>query len=82
MISNIQAQEQTIIVQSRIVDALLVDDQRVGERTDFQQAIPVTTRTSQARDFQAQDRSDVPETDLGHQALKSVTADTEDPDCP
>src|SRR6266480_7466479 len=69
-----EAQQQTIIVQSRIVDALLVDDQRVGERTDLQQAIPVAARTSQARDFQAQHGTNVSETDLGHQELKSIPA--------
>src|SRR5205807_2890933 len=61
------------IVRSRIVDALLVNDQRIGEGTDLQQAIPITARAGQARDFQTQDCSYVAQSYFGNQQLKTVT---------
>src|SRR5438270_315664 len=72
MISNIQAQQQAVVVQAGIIDSLFVDDQGVGEGTDLQQAIPITARASQARDFQTQDCSHVAQSHFGDQPLKAV----------
>ena len=63
----LEAQLETIIVAPRIIDAFFINDQRIGERTDFQQAIPIAAGASQARNFQAQDRSAVLESDFGNQ---------------
>jgi hypothetical protein len=75
MISNIQAQQQAVVVQAGIVDGLFVDDQGVRERTDLQQALPITARAGQARDFQAQNGSDVAKSYFSHQPLKTVASD-------
>ena len=71
---SFEAQQQAVVVQAGIVDGLFVDDQGIGERTDLQQAIPITARAGQARDFQAQNGSDVAESDFSHQPLKPVAS--------
>src|SRR6266700_1798810 len=39
---------ESIIVVSRIIDALFVNDQRVGEGTNLQEVIPIAARARQA----------------------------------
>ena len=68
-------QEQAVVVLSRIIDAVLVDDEGVGQATDLDEAIPVAAGTGQARGFQAQDGADAAETDLGHQVLEAVATE-------
>ncbi len=68
---SIQTQEQAIIEMRRIVDAVFIKNQGVGQRADLQQAMPVHRVSSQSRDFQAEHDSGSPQTDLGHQPLES-----------
>src|SRR5262245_64056853 len=42
-----KAEEQPIIILTWIIDAFLIDDKRLGQSTDLQQAIRVTAGTSQ-----------------------------------
>jgi hypothetical protein len=72
----LQPKQEAIIRVAWIIDALLVNDQGVGEGTDLQQAIPITARAGQARDFQAQHRSHVAQSHFGHQPLKSIAPNT------
>ena len=67
------AEEQAVGVLAGVVDAVLVDDQGVGQGADLQQAIPVTTGAGQAGRFQAEDGAGLPEPDLGDQELEAVT---------
>jgi hypothetical protein len=41
-------QEQAIVVLSRIINAILVDDEGIGQATDLDETIPVAAGTSQA----------------------------------
>jgi hypothetical protein len=68
-------QEQAVVVLSRIIDAILVDDERVGQATDLDEAVPVAAGTSQPRGFEAQDGADAAESDLGHQVLEAVASE-------
>jgi hypothetical protein len=43
-----ESQEQSIIVLSRVVNAVFINDEGLGEGTDLNEAIPIATRTSQA----------------------------------
>jgi hypothetical protein len=38
-------------MRSGIIDAFFVDDERVGERADFQQSVPIAARARQTRDL-------------------------------
>ena len=68
-------QEQAVVVLGRIIDAILVDDERIGQATDLDETIPVAAGTSQARGFQAEDGADTAEPDLGHQVLEAVASE-------
>src|SRR5437899_10498835 len=68
----LEAEQETIIVVSRIIDAFFVNDERVGEGANLQQVIPVATGAGQARDFQTQDRSAMLESDFSDERLKAI----------
>src|SRR6266849_1049844 len=70
----LESEQQTIIIGSWIIDAFFVNDERVRERTNFQQPIPVAARASQARDLQAEHGPNVPQTHFSHQPLKTIAA--------
>src|SRR5262249_49393880 len=52
---------------------LLIDDQRIGQGTDLQQAIPVAAGAGQAGSFQAEDGPGLAQPDLSDQGLEAVT---------
>ena len=69
------SQEQAVVVLSGIIDAVLVDDQGVGQGTDLDESIPVAARTGQAGGFQAEDGAGAAEADLGHQVLEAIATE-------
>ena len=58
-----------------VVDAVLVEDQRVGQRADLQQPVPVGGVARQARDLQPEHDAGAPQADLGDQLLEAVAVD-------
>ena len=44
----LEAQEQAIVKVTRVVDAVLVEDERLGEGADFQEPMPVRRIARQA----------------------------------
>src|SRR5436305_13294518 len=54
------------------VDTVLVDDQRVGQGADLQQAIPVAAGAGEAGGFEAEDGPGLAESNLGDQELEAV----------
>ena len=67
-----ESQEKTVGILSRVIDAVFIDDRGVGEGTDLDETIPITTRSCQAGGFQAQDGPGSSQADLGDDVLKSV----------
>jgi len=55
-----------------VVHAALVADDRLGQRTDLEQVVPVGAVASEARDFQAQHDSRVAEADFRDQLLEAA----------
>ena len=55
----------------RIVDAIFVQDQRVGQRADLQEPVPVHRVPGQTRHLQAEHDAGPRQADLGHQPLES-----------
>jgi hypothetical protein len=55
----------------RIIETVLVEDQRAGEGTDLQQPMPVTAVTGQSGNLQAEDQSGSPKTHFRHQPLET-----------
>jgi hypothetical protein len=71
----LQTEQQAIIEVRRVVHPVLVQDQRVGQRTDFQKAVPVSRIARQTRHFQTHDDSGPPHTDLADQLLETFAID-------
>ena len=55
----LEAEQQAIVEQRRMIDAVVVADERVGDAAQFQQAIPIRIVPRQARDFQSEDDAHV-----------------------
>ena len=68
---SFEAEQEPVVEARWIVDAILVEDQRVGERADLQQAMPVGVVPCQARDLQPHDDARVAHAHLGDQPLKA-----------
>ena len=68
----LEAQQQPVVEVTGIVDAVLVEDERVGERADLEEPMPVGGAPREPRDFQAHGETDPPEADLSHQPLEAV----------
>ncbi len=56
---------------ARIVEAVLIEDEGVGEGTDFQEPVPIRRVACQSRDFQAEHDAGFLQTHFGYQLLKS-----------
>ncbi len=67
----LEPEQQAVVEVRRVVHAVLVADQRVGQRADLQQPMPVHRVARQARDLQAEHDAGMPHADLGHQALEA-----------
>jgi hypothetical protein len=71
----LEAQEQAIVKVPRVVDAILVEDERLGEGADFQEPVPVRRIARQARHLQPHHEPHAAEADLGDEALKAIALD-------
>ena len=69
----LQAKHQPVVERPRVIQAIAVADQRVGDGAQVQQPIPVGVVAGQAADLQAQHQPDVAEGDLGGQTGKPRT---------
>src|SRR5215472_2219273 len=54
-----------------VVEAVLVEDEGVGQSADFQQTVPVRGAAGQPRDLQAQHDPDLAHADGGYQLLEA-----------
>ncbi|HMF36059.1 MAG TPA: hypothetical protein VKF17_05445 [Isosphaeraceae bacterium] len=69
-----QPHQQPIVVQGRVVDAVLVGQQGVENRAPLQKTIPVRVGPGQSTDLEAKDDSDVIEVHLGQEPLEAQSA--------
>ena len=66
-----QPEQQTIVVIGRIIQAVLIGQQSPEDGTQLQELMPIFIRACQPAHLQAQDETDVVETDLRQQILKA-----------
>ena len=55
----LEAEQQTIVEQRGMIDAVGIADQGVGEAAEIEQAIPIGVVAREARDFEAEHDADV-----------------------
>jgi hypothetical protein len=68
----LEPQQQPIIKLAAIIDPVLVEDERIRQRADLQQPMPVGRVPSETGDLQSHDDADAAESDVGDEALKAV----------
>ena len=71
----LQPQHQAIVEHARVIDAILVGQQRAGQPTQVEQPVPISIVACQARDLKPQDDPDVAEGDLGGQVGEADALD-------
>jgi hypothetical protein len=69
-----EAQDQPVVERAGVIQAVLVQDQRAGQRADLQQPVPVGVVARQPGDFQAQHDAGPAHADVGDQPLEAVAA--------
>src|SRR5438270_4518297 len=70
---SFQAKQQPVVDQSRIVDAVLVDDQAVHEGTEFQERVPIAPVACQPRRLDRQHGAGLAGADRREQTLEAGT---------
>ncbi len=70
---SIQTKQQSIVEQRRMVHAIVVADERVGDAAEFQQTIPIRIVPRQARDLQSQDDAYVRQCHFAGEASEART---------
>lgn len=66
----LHAQQQAVVEIGGVVQAVFVKDQRIGERADFQQAVPIAGVTRQTRHLKPQYNSRLAHPHITYQTLK------------
>jgi len=72
--TSIQAEQESVIKVCRVIDSILVENERAGQRTQLDQAVPVGGVSRQARDLQPHHQACLAEGDLADELLKPVPA--------
>jgi hypothetical protein len=67
------SQQQAIVEMRGIVEPVLIQDEHVRERAQFQQSMPIRGVACQARHFQAEHDPDATQADFGHQTLEAFS---------
>ncbi len=70
-----EAKQEPVVEVARVIEPVLVEDQRLGERADLQQPVPVGVVAGQPGDLQPDHDPGLAHADVGDQALEAVTAD-------
>jgi len=68
----LEAEQQPVVAQARIVDALGIDEQRSYQAAQSDQMVPVAIVAGQTRRLQAQDRAHRAQRDLGDQQVSQM----------
>ena len=66
-----QAEQQPVVHQARVVDAVRIDDQGAGQRAEVDQMVPVAPVARQPRGLEAEHRADGAGAELGDQTLEA-----------
>ena len=66
----LKPQHESVIEIGRVIDAVSVGDQRVGDRAQIQQLVPVGVVAGQPRHLDAQHDPDLAQPDVGDQLLE------------
>ena len=69
----LETEQQPVVEVRRVVHTVLVEDQRLGERADLEQPMPVGRVARQSRDLQAEHHARATHADLGDELLETLS---------
>ena len=72
--SPLQSEQEPVVEVCRIIDSILIENERAGQRTQLDQPMPVCGVPGQARDLQPHHQACLAKGDLTDQFLKPVPA--------
>ena len=72
---SFEAEQQTVVEQRRMIDAVSISDQCVGQPGEIDEAVPVGVVASEARHLEPKNKPDAGECDLGGEARKAGARD-------
>ena len=75
----LQPQEKPVVEVLRAVDPVFIDNQRVGQRADLQQPVPVCGVARQARDLEPEHDAGMSHAHLAHELLETFPVDARCP---
>lgn len=67
----LEPEQQAIVEVGRVVHAVFIEDERVGQGADLQQPMPVRIVSGEAGYLQPHDDPPAPHADIGHQVLEA-----------
>lgn len=67
----LQPEQEPIVEVARVVDAVFVEDERVGQRADLEEPVPVGGVAREARDLEAEHNARAPHADFADELLEA-----------
>lgn len=67
----LHAEQQPVVEVRRVVEAVLVEDQGIGQGADLEEAVPVRGAARQAGHLEPEHHADLAHADGGHEALEA-----------
>jgi hypothetical protein len=67
----LEPEQEAVVVEPRIVEAVIVPDQRARQGADLQKLVPVPAGPGEPGHLEPQDQAHLPEPNLRHQALEA-----------
>ena len=67
----LESQQKSIVEQRRMINAIVVANESIGDAAEFQQAIPIRVVPREARNFQSEHDTDVSQGDFAGEASES-----------
>jgi hypothetical protein len=71
----LEAQQQPVIEDARMVEPIAIADQRIDQRAQVQQVVPIAVVPGQPRDLDGQHHADAAQADLGDEPVKTGPSD-------
>src|SRR5262245_33423343 len=72
---SFETEQQAVIEQRRVIDAVGVSDQCVGQSGEINEAVPIGIVASEARNLEPKNKPDAGECDLSGEACKAGACD-------
>ena len=70
---SFETEQQAVVEVRGVIEAILIEDESVGQGADLQQPVPIRRTAGEPADLQSHHHADLTHTDRGDQFLKTAT---------